>query len=235
MPIRLLMAERSQTVILRTRCRQTQRLNHEPFGGLGIAPGPGQVAFTGQWRSADGDLYLLGNGYRAYLPSPKRFAQPDRHSPFGVGGLSPYAYCGVDPVNRTDPTGAAFTPLIIGSIVAGGASAVLQAVMIGTRSAKTTPARMMWGLRLAILAGLAAVASGITAGVVAEDSSQRTALTWASIGLGLGSAALRLSVAVPQLRNSGSRKFFGRLLGVRRGMTIGPRRGHYELARMQPR
>ena len=49
--------------------------------------------------------YLLGNGYRAYVPSLMRFMSPDSLSPFGVGGLNTYAYAEGDPINRTDPSG----------------------------------------------------------------------------------------------------------------------------------
>ncbi|VVO63554.1 hypothetical protein PS870_00920 [Pseudomonas fluorescens] len=49
--------------------------------------------------------YHLGNGYRLYSPSLRRFASPDSMSPFGKGGINPYAYCEGDPINNTDPTG----------------------------------------------------------------------------------------------------------------------------------
>lgn len=49
--------------------------------------------------------YLLGNGYRMYLPSLIRFGAPDSLSPFEAGGLNAYAYCGGNPVNRVDPSG----------------------------------------------------------------------------------------------------------------------------------
>ena len=49
--------------------------------------------------------YHLGNGYRLYSPSLRRFTSPDSMSPFGQGGINPYAYCEGDPINNTDPTG----------------------------------------------------------------------------------------------------------------------------------
>ncbi|VVM63371.1 RHS repeat-associated core domain-containing protein [Pseudomonas fluorescens] len=49
--------------------------------------------------------YHLGNGYRLYSPGLRRFTSPDSMSPFGKGGINPYAYCEGDPVNNTDPTG----------------------------------------------------------------------------------------------------------------------------------
>ena len=49
--------------------------------------------------------YHLGNGYRLYNPALRRFTSPDSMSPFGKGGINPYAYCEGDPINNTDPTG----------------------------------------------------------------------------------------------------------------------------------
>jgi RHS repeat-associated core domain len=49
--------------------------------------------------------YHLGNGYRLYSPALRRFISPDSMSPFGQGGINPYAYCEGDPINNTDPTG----------------------------------------------------------------------------------------------------------------------------------
>lgn len=47
----------------------------------------------------------LGNGYRAYNPVIMRFTSPDSWSPYGDGGINPYAYCTGDPVNRADSNG----------------------------------------------------------------------------------------------------------------------------------
>ncbi len=50
----------------------------------------------------------LGNGYRTYNPILMRFTCPDNESPFGAGGINPYAYCQNDPVNFADPNGHGF-------------------------------------------------------------------------------------------------------------------------------
>ncbi|MFF7709314.1 RHS repeat-associated core domain-containing protein [Pseudomonas sp. NPDC007930] len=49
--------------------------------------------------------YLLGHGYRLYLPRLGRFNRPDSLSPFGRGGGNAYAFCQGDPVNHADPSG----------------------------------------------------------------------------------------------------------------------------------
>lgn len=49
--------------------------------------------------------YHLGNGYRLYNPSLRRFTSPDSQSPFGQGGINPYAYCEGNPISNVDPTG----------------------------------------------------------------------------------------------------------------------------------
>ncbi|CAM3505073.1 RHS repeat-associated core domain-containing protein [Bordetella flabilis] len=66
--------------------------------------------YTGQYRDPLLPGYMLGNGYRAYLPALMRFAQADSpaYSPFGRGGINPYAYCAGDPINRSDPSGHFF-------------------------------------------------------------------------------------------------------------------------------
>lgn len=66
---------------------------------------PGLPGFNGQQPDPVTGHYLLGNGYRAYNPVLMRFNSPDNLSPFGKGGLNAYAYCGGDPVNRSDPSG----------------------------------------------------------------------------------------------------------------------------------
>jgi RHS repeat-associated core domain len=63
------------------------------------------VGFNGERIDPVLGGYHLGNGYRLYSPSLRRFTSPDSMSPFGQGGINPYAYCEGDPINNTDPTG----------------------------------------------------------------------------------------------------------------------------------
>lgn len=62
-------------------------------------------AYTGMRHELHLGGYLLGQGYRLYLPTLQRFNRPDLYSPFAKGGHNAYAYCGADPVNATDPSG----------------------------------------------------------------------------------------------------------------------------------
>ena len=63
------------------------------------------LGFNGQRRETVTGHYLLGNGYRAYNPVLMRFHSPDNLSPFEEGGINAFAYCGADPVNRSDSSG----------------------------------------------------------------------------------------------------------------------------------
>ncbi|NUT76729.1 RHS repeat-associated core domain-containing protein [Pseudomonas sp. C1C7] len=63
------------------------------------------LAFNGEVAEKTTGWYLLGNGYRAYNPSLRRFHTPDSMSPFGPGGLNWYMYCSGNPIAFTDPTG----------------------------------------------------------------------------------------------------------------------------------
>lgn len=63
------------------------------------------LGFTGEFRDLIVAAYPLGSGYRWYFPALMRFNGPDEASPFGPGGLNPYAYCADDPISYSDPTG----------------------------------------------------------------------------------------------------------------------------------
>lgn len=230
MPLQLLVTERNQTARACVARQQPYHFRYGPFGDDRAQGYPTRVGYIGQWRSSPGEIYLLGQGRRAYFPRLRRFAQADRHSPFDSGGANSYAYCAAEPVNRTDVSGAAFTPLIIVGIVAGASTASLQFAQVGIRSAKATPARLMWGLRLGILAGVASVASGVAAGILPDERPERSALAWSSVGLSLVSATLRLSVALPQLREVEAGKVLSRVLGLRSSSAPLPvrHRGGYE-------
>lgn len=83
---------------------------YTPYGSLPSHDGP-KVAFCGQVRDRWKDLYHLGNGHRVYNPALMRFQSADRLSPFEAGGLNAYGYCIGDPVNQTDSSGKAPTPV----------------------------------------------------------------------------------------------------------------------------
>lgn len=70
-----------------------------------------QMGFNG-WLQEPAGGYLLGNGNRAYSPLLQRFFGPDSLSPFGMGGLNAYVYCGADPLNRIDPSGNFSLPIL---------------------------------------------------------------------------------------------------------------------------
>jgi RHS repeat-associated protein len=63
------------------------------------------VGFTGEYQDPVTRAYPLGEGYRWHLDWFGRFNAQDDVSPFGVGGVNPYAYCADDPINHSDPSG----------------------------------------------------------------------------------------------------------------------------------
>ncbi|QRO34256.1 hypothetical protein I6K04_05825 [Chromobacterium violaceum] len=147
------------------------------------------VGFNGERLDPVGGAIHLGNGHRAYEPVLKRFDQPDSFSPFGRGGINPYAYCAGDPVNRADPSGHMSWQAIAG-IASGVVGLALVPFTLG--QSLTAAACVLAGLETA--SGLAAILSGALEDADAKLSS---ALGWAalaagaaSIGGGLARAAL---------------------------------------------
>ena len=63
------------------------------------------LGFNGECPDSITGHYLLGEGKRAFNPVLMRFNSPDELSPFGAGGINPYAYCEGDPINFSDPSG----------------------------------------------------------------------------------------------------------------------------------
>ena len=81
---------------------------YSPYGAHSSSGHP-LLGFTGQPVDRVSGCYHLGNGRRAYNPVLMRFQSADTVSPFGRGGINSYAYCGADPVNRTDPSGRSWS------------------------------------------------------------------------------------------------------------------------------
>ncbi|CAM2153348.1 protein of unknown function [Pararobbsia alpina] len=80
---------------------------YAPFGTTSASSDAdsGLPGFTGERVDPFSGAIHLGLGYRSYRPGLQRFTCPDSQSPFGVGGLNPYAYCANDPGNLVDPDG----------------------------------------------------------------------------------------------------------------------------------
>lgn len=148
------------------------------------------------WISARSQLYHLGNGARSYDPMIQGFLSKDPYSPFSVGGINPYAFCGGDPVNRSDPSGYSSTAIITGvtvgvlglllGLITLGISAFIGMAALGALFAATSG-----------VLGLASSAIGIAASVHAENGDAELARTLGWVSTGLGIAAMLIGVVVP--------------------------------------
>lgn len=141
--------------------------------------------FNGERADPLSGVTHLGNGYRAYSPVLRRFTCADSASPFGEGGINPYAYCEGDPINHTDPSGHGIITLIIRAIGFGVRVGLKVAMSEGTAAAVTTAGYVETGVTVA-----ATAATGVSARVM-KNKNPETArkLGWAALGLGLAAAA----------------------------------------------
>ncbi|VVO51611.1 RHS repeat-associated core domain-containing protein [Pseudomonas silesiensis] len=107
-PETTLLSTDQQRSVLQTRKAKhpPQPIAYSPYGYRPVEGGlPSLLGFNGERPDPVTGCYLLGNGYRAFNPALMRFNSPDGLSPFGKGGLNPYAYCSGDPMNFTDASG----------------------------------------------------------------------------------------------------------------------------------
>ncbi|MGH8387080.1 MAG: RHS repeat domain-containing protein [Pseudomonas sp.] len=181
----LLGTDQQGSVLTQVTGTQRQDFAYSPYGHRPVEGGLFSVlGFSGEQLDPLTGLYLLGNGYRAYSPSLMRFLSPDSMSPFGAGGLNPYAYCAGDPINRVDPTGHFWKALLgIALSIAGVALSVIT-------MAAATPLAVI-GLTLAASSATLGVA-GIIVDEVAPGSGVGEILGWASLATGVLSAGAGL-------------------------------------------
>ncbi|MBC3409932.1 RHS repeat-associated core domain-containing protein [Pseudomonas sp. SWRI51] len=85
---------------------------HQSFSPYGHSPCTiSAIAYNGEVEDRYSKLYFLGIGnHRAYSSKLQRFLGSDEKSPIGEGGINSYGYCGADPVNFRDPSGAMKIP-----------------------------------------------------------------------------------------------------------------------------
>lgn len=153
------------------------------------------LGFAGERVDELTGWYIPG-GYRPYDPVLMCFLSPDTDSPFGAGGLNPYAYCSGDPVNNIDPDGHAWWNWVVAGldialgVVAtvasmGAAAPALAAVAVGGLGALTA------GGALAVASaglGVVSLATGVAATVLeatGKDEKAAGILGWVSLGTGL--------------------------------------------------
>ncbi|HGM5910732.1 RHS repeat-associated core domain-containing protein [Serratia marcescens] len=189
--------------------------NWSPYGSgnpIDLLPG-----FNGERCDPVSGSYHLGNGYRAYNPVLMRFNCPDSLSPFGEGGINPYAYCAGDPVNFTDPSGHMSTGAGVGiglgiaGILAAAFTAglslyaaavpAMMGVMTGSMSAgaaavsawsSVTAAVGSVSVTSLVIGGLAAVSdvTAIASGATEKSNPQASSiLGWTSLALGVSAMA----------------------------------------------
>lgn len=173
-----------------------------PYGSTSSRCGTAGLlaGFNGERLDPVSQAYHLGNGYRTYNPTLMRFNAPDSWSPFGMGGLNPYAYCEGDPINRSDPSGhlsgAAWAGIalgvlgLLGAAFTGGMSIEAAGGVIGAISAASTTELVAGG------AGVVADVTAIAAGATSEaDPRASEALGWVALGFGLVGGAIGMAQA----------------------------------------
>ncbi|WP_122667382.1 RHS repeat-associated core domain-containing protein [Pseudomonas viridiflava] len=126
-----LFASNQQGTVLEAHTRKVpQPFGYTPYGHRSSNVGfDSLIGLNGEQPDPVTGCYLLGNGYRAYNPRLMRFQSPDNMSPFGAGGVNPYAYCVGDPINLSDPTGHFSFKSIFRIITAVAAIAVAVATL----------------------------------------------------------------------------------------------------------
>ena len=149
--------------------------------------------FNGERADPISGHYHLGNGYRAYSPVLMRFTCPDSWSPFGAGGVNPYAYCEGDPINRADPSGHMSGSAIAG-IVTGAIGIVLGIVSLLSAPVTGGSSIAAWMSTMATVTGLVSDALGIAGAALEERNLAAAAkLGWASLALGVAAMSAGLA------------------------------------------
>ena len=102
----MLAGDASGSVVSEVAEGGVNRISYTAYGHRGAEQAVStQLGYNGEVKEGQTGCYLLGNGYRAYNPVLMKFHSPDSLSPFGKGGVNPYAYCGGDSINNLDLDG----------------------------------------------------------------------------------------------------------------------------------
>jgi RHS repeat-associated protein len=204
----LMATDQQRSVLAAVTSGQHLYMAYSPYGHRDVVDAvPGLPGFNGEQPDPMTGHYLLGNGYRAYNPVLMRFNSPDSLSPFGEGGLNPYAYCIGDPINSRDPTGhKADRNQILGFVWLGlgftgaalGLYSAVPAMKTVTKALKsgaaipTAPMLTAAGATAQVVASTAFTTRQIIA-AVNPDSPALEPLMWLTVAAGIPSLGLRIS------------------------------------------
>jgi RHS repeat-associated protein len=193
----LLETDQQRSVLQVTRPGRPVSQAYSPYGHCRADSGLGSLlGFNGEVHDPVTGHYLLGNGHRAHNPVLMRFNSPDRLSPFGRGGLNPYAYCLGDPVNFSDPTGQ--IARLVTSLLSGFNARIVMSPAIPYKLGKDAlqwgaagqlPLKHTLGAVGSVVAGVTTMVSAVTgvASAIAGingDAESAKALGFIALGLG---------------------------------------------------
>lgn len=178
---------------------------YAPYGHRRVEGNPGSpLGFIGEVIDPVTGHYLFGNGHRAFNPVLMRFNRADSLSPFGQGGLNPYAYCLGDPLNLSDPTGRFAELARLLTSVTGlintrmGMSAVIPSYKLAKDAlrwgaAGQLPARQTFAAASTVVASGAifmTAMTGVGSAIAGLTGDTDTAKTLGFIALGLTAMAM---------------------------------------------
>lgn len=187
--------------------------NYSAHGADALDEGTTPLGFTGERREPLTGWYIPG-GNRAYDPVLMCFLAPDSESPFGQGGINPYAYCAGDPINRVDPDGHSW----VNYAVAGAGLALAAIALIPGLQAALPAAGALFSAtstlsstQIACLAAATLDVVSLTTGVASlaleisgHESSAAGILGGVSLVTGLAGAGFGLKMH--NLRSAGARQ-----------------------------
>lgn len=184
--------------------------------------------FAGERREPLTGWYIPG-GHRPYDPVLMCFLAPDSDSPFGRGGINPYAYCAGDPINRVDPDGHSWVSYALAGVglalsaialVPGLQAALPAAGALFSASAALTSAQIA-SLAAATL-NIISLATGV-ASLAMEISGHDGAATGILGGISLvtGLSGAGIGMKLHSLRRAGAQQ---RALDLKGGWTAKPGR-----------
>ncbi|KFC07449.1 hypothetical protein GTGU_01833 [Trabulsiella guamensis ATCC 49490] len=167
-----------------------------PFGAT-ISQSVSLPGFNGERADPISGVTHLGNGYRAYSPVLRRFTCPDSESPFGVGGLNPYAYCEGDPINNTDPSGHGIITWLIRKVLS---VSIRLGIHAAQADALSTSVAAYSALETGVETGLS-IATGVASGITRATGNEKVskALGWAAMGLGIAATFGLAEVLAPKV------------------------------------